>query len=456
MNPADTIQKNPRLAAVKILLSVMPSCPISTQDSKPSSGSGKSLSALLPLHLQALSSSDKSLTSSICYGVLRYYPSLCHIVDKNLSKALRKKDRDIYITLLSGCYQLVYMRTPDHAVISESVDLSLKLKKKWAKGLINAVLRNIQRDIQKNGEVSLDTKSNEVEFNHPDWMIKILKKDWPNNWKDILINNNVQAPLNLRLNKNFCEGHEYIKLLQDQEMSATESSATPNSIQLKQASDVLLLPNFSEGWCSVQDEAAQQAAHILQAENGEKVLDACAAPGGKSGHILELANECQLTCIDNDAIRLERVNENLNRLQLKAEVTVGDISDPDTWWDGELFDRILLDAPCSASGIIRRHPDIKWLRKEGDIQQLTDIQLSLLNALWPLLKPEGTLVYSTCSVFNQENEALVSGFLKCHDDITPSPIESKLGLKLDIGLQLFPKKEGHDGFYYARFKKISP
>lgn len=397
---------------------------------------------------------DRNLIQEFCFGVLRWYWQLDAITKLLLSKSLKTKDNDIFALLLIGLYQLIHLRTPDHAAISETVQATRALKKPWAAGLINATLRQFQREkINILETISKDPIAN---HSHPDWLIRIIKTAWPDQWENILKANNQYPPLTLRTNQLKISREKYLEKLNQQSVAATITEFSKHGITLTEACDVKKLPGFSDGEISVQDESAQLTAELLELQPGQIVLDACAAPGGKTAHILETEpNLKNLLAIDVDKKRLERIEENLMRLQLNKniELLCADAAQPATWWNQELFDRILLDAPCSATGVIRRHPDIKFLRREDDIPQLAAQQLQLLNMLWPLLKPNGLLVYATCSILPQENEMVLTQFLQTHSDAQEKIITSNWGIVKTIGRQLLPQANGHDGFYYAKLQK---
>jgi len=293
-----------------------------------------------------------------------------------------------------------------------------------------------------------------VAYAHPDWMIKLFKSNWGEDAKAILLANNELPPMVLRVNDKFCSVLEYLELLNACDISATALSSSKQGVLLNEPVVVSKLPKFAEGWVSVQDSAAQLAAELLNVQEGDRVLDVCAAPGGKTAHILETQpNLSSLLAIDIDSKRLQRVEENLTRLNLKADVLVADGTDTASWWDGEQFDRILLDAPCSALGVIRRHPDIKLLRREEDIAQLQQLQKEILQANWALLKPGGTLLYATCSILKQENELQIESFLSNNDDATEVVIDADWGVKRPFGRQILTGDQLMDGFYYACLQK---
>lgn len=408
---------------------------------------GSSLSVALPEQQQKLDSGkDKALLAELCYGVMRQLPQLDKLVSDCMSKPLKGKQRIIHQLLLVGCYQLYFTRIPSHAAISETAEACRKLKFEGLVKVVNGVLRNIQRQ-----EKPLPTDNDTLAYNTPAWIIKKLKAAYPDNWQQVIEQSHQRPPMWLRNNARSQSRENYLARLTDADIAAT-AGASHNAILLEQAKDVALLPDFEQGAVSVQDGAAQWAAELLAPQDNELILDACAAPGGKSCHILESANDVNLVAVDFDAKRLQRVEQNLQRLSLQAQVIHGDAAAIDTWWQGEKFDRILLDAPCSATGVIRRHPDIKWLRKQNDIDALAQLQSQILDHCWQWLKPGGTLLYATCSILPQENAEQVSAFLARTADAELIAIEQQSDSDA-IGWQIVPGQDNMDGFYYARLKK---
>lgn len=433
---------NSRLAVVKILLQV-------TQH-------GRNLPDAITKYADKIEENDRSLIQAMSYGVIRLLPRLEYIADQLISKPLKTKDYDIVLLILTGLYQLIEMRIPDHAAVSETVKVTKGLKKPWAKNLVNAVLRNYQRQAE---ELTNQLKNNEVaEYAHPQWWLNIIKKNWleKNRWQKILQANNQNPPMTLRVNTAHIKREDYLKLLEKNEIAATAAKYSPDAIYLHKPVPVNALPLFEEGKVSIQDEAAQLAAILLDPQKGERILDACAAPGGKTIHLLERENEIDLLALDIEESRLARVQENLDRTQLKAQLLAANAFDPDSWWDKKPFDRILLDAPCSASGVIRRHPDIKLLRQQDDIPKLVQDQALILDALWPLLKSGGMLLYATCSVLAEENTLQIQHFLQQHADAELQPINSDWGQQQIAGTQILPGDNdeiGMDGFFYALIQK---
>ncbi len=411
---------------------------------------GLSLSQQIPIFEQQVIEKDRPLFRQLCYGVLRYYPKLDGIGQQLISKRLKKKDRDIQMLVMLGIYQLSEMRIPDHAAISTTVNATKVLKKPWAKAFVNGVLRQWQR----NPEELLKKLSPAQQHSHPEWFHTLLNKAWPDHANAIEQANNSHPPMCLRVNQQYGTAADYLQQLEENTIEAKPCDFAPEGIRLLEPVGVEALPGFADGKASVQDEAPQLSAKLLALAPRQRVLDACCAPGGKTCHILEA--EPQLTEViglDIDEERLSRVEENLERLKLSAKLIAGDAADTDSWWDGKTFDRILLDAPCSATGVIRRNPDIKLHRTLEDIQQLHQLQFSILQALWQTLTPGGLLLYATCSVLPDENEHVVARFCGQQADADHQTIEADWGLARPFGRQLFPIENGHDGFFYALIAK---
>ncbi|MCX7086295.1 MAG: 16S rRNA (cytosine(967)-C(5))-methyltransferase RsmB [Methylococcales bacterium] len=411
---------------------------------------GQSLTVALDNGMLSVESpKDKAFIQAVCYGVCRYFYRLDFILNELLDKPI--KDTEIKALALVGLYQLNYMRVKQHAAVSETV-LAAK-KKPWAKALINALLRSYLRQ-QHELEQKADT-SPTASVSHPKWLLKLIEQDWPEQALQILQENNQQPPMVLRVNLAVNTRDKYLQALSDKELDAEAVSFCDSSLVLNKPVPVELLPGFAQGHVSVQDTAAQLAAGLLDVQIGHRVLDVCAAPGGKTVHILERQPHLkELVAVDIDAARLARVQENLQRLNVSAQLVVGDATQPADWWDGQLFDRILLDAPCSALGVIRRHPDIKILRKPDDIVALQALQKTILATTWPLLAPSGLLLYATCSILKQENEQQIEAFLAMHDDAVELPIDAKWGVVGQRGRQILTGTLAMDGFYYALIKKV--
>ena len=360
------------------------------------------------------------------------------------------KDVEVKSLALVGLYQLNYMRVKSYAAVSETV-LATR-KKPWAKALINALLRSYLRD-----QVSLEQKADALQWSaisHPKWLVKQIELDWPEQAQSVFVENNQQPPMALRVNLSQISQADYLQQLTEKGIEATVVDFCPSAIVLKQSVGVDLLPGFAKGLVSVQDVAAQLAAGLLNVQAGQRVLDVCAAPGGKAAHILESQQRVKrLVAVDIDESRMLRVSENILRLNLSADLVVGDAANPEAWWDGEAFDRILLDVPCSALGVIRRHPDIKLLRKPEDIQALRDVQQRILKAVWLLLASGGVMLYATCSILKRENEQQIAVFLAEHPDAVEIPITADWGFAVSHGRQILPGDSAMDGFYYALIKK---
>jgi 16S rRNA (cytosine967-C5)-methyltransferase len=410
---------------------------------------GQSLTAALENALQVVESGkDRAFIQALCYGVCRYYHRLDFILSELLDKPI--KDLEVKALALAGLYQLSYMRVKPHAAVSETV-LAAR-KKQWAQALINALLRRYLRE-----QTSLEQKADNVQaaaVSHPDWLIRQIEQDWPLQAQKIFLENNRQPPMALRVNLARISRDPYLQQLSAQGMVAAAVSFCPSAIILDKPVAVDLLPGFAEGLVSVQDIAAQLAAGLLAVQPGHRVLDVCAAPGGKAAHILEHQPQLkELVAVDIDESRMQRVTENLGRLRLPATLMVGDAANPQDWWDGQLFDRILLDAPCSALGVIRRHPDIKLLRRAEDIKPLQALQKNILHAVWPLLAPGGIMLYATCSILKQENEQQIDAFLAEHPDAVELPIDAAWGFAGSHGRQIMTGESAMDSFYYARIGK---
>lgn len=407
---------------------------------------GQSLTAVLPLAQQKIQAKDGALLQEICFGVLRWLPRLESIAQQLMDKPLTGKQRVFHHLILVGIYQLGFMRIPAHAAVAETVDGAVKLKKPQLKGLINAVLRNYQRNEESLTATACNNDAGK--YGHPGWLLKTLQSAYANEWQDVVAANNQKAPMWLRVNSQHHDVDSYLALLAEQGIQAHKYHAAANALLLEKACDVKTLPGFTQGWVSVQDGAAQLAIEHLAPQANELILDCCAAPGGKTCHILEREPSAKVVAMDIDENRLTRVRENLQRLQLSAEVLCGDARYPSQWWQGQKFDRILLDAPCSATGVIRRHPDIKWLRKASDIEQLAKLQAEILQAMWQQLASGGTLVYATCSVMPLENVQQIRAFLANTPDAT-----LHTGTPEQPGIQILPGQDNMDGFYYAVLKK---
>lgn len=413
-----------------------------------------SLGSSLPTQLKAVAPRDQALVQELAFGTARWYNRLEALARELLNKPMKPTDQDLHALLLVGLYQLLYMRVPAHAAIAETVNAAVSLDKPWAKGLLNAILRRVQRE----GDTLLAAvdKSPSQQCAHPGWLYKRLQRAWPDQLDAITSANNLHPPMTLRVNQRGLSRDAYLQQLADAGIAANACPFSAVGIQLVTPCDVTQLPGFADGLVSVQDEAAQLAAPLLDLKPGLRVLDACCAPGGKTCQILEQQPDlAEVVALDLEPARLKRVEENLTRLQLSARLIAADGRAVDQWWDGTPFQRILLDAPCSATGVIRRHPDIKLTRKSADIAPLAELQGELLDALWPTLEVGGILVYATCSVLPDENTRVVEAFLARQPGARLLDISADYGVTQPCGRQLLPQADGHDGFYLARLIKLS-
>ena len=392
-----------------------------------------------------LTAQQRAAVQDICFGTLRFLGRLDAFLDALLDRPLN--DERLRGLLRVGLYQLEYTKAAQHAVIDQAVRACDRLGLRAAKGLTNAVLRNFLR---QRATLAVQARRSEIgRYSYPQWWIDKLRGEYPEHYAAILDAGNLHPPLTLRVNRRRTTIDDYLAQLAANGIAARAIGKA--AVVLERPRPVENIPGFAEGLVSVQDAAAQRGAFLLGLRPALRVLDACAAPGGKTAHILELA-EVDLTALDSDAARLERINANLKRLGLLARVVRGDACDPGGWWDGRPFDRILLDAPCSASGVVRRHPDIKWLRRAADIPQFVRTQARMIEALWQLLASGGKLLYATCSVFHEENDLQVAKFLERHRDAQRLILPGTDPHPLQHAGQLLPD-ELHDGFFYALLQK---
>ncbi|MGE5625308.1 MAG: 16S rRNA (cytosine(967)-C(5))-methyltransferase RsmB [Bacillota bacterium] len=394
---------------------------------------------------------DAALVKELCYGTLRFGPRLEAWLARLLERPLKPADLDVKLLLELGLYQLAFLRVPPHAAVQQTVETCRALDKSWATGLVNAVLRRFQRE-QAEIEAAVQAEP-EARYAHPKWFIEELKRDWPDRWEAVLEAGNQRPPMTLRVNRRRNAREEYLAELAAAGIAARPCAYSADGVTLASALDVSALPGFAEGKCSVQDEGAQLAAGLVDAKDALRVLDACAAPGGKACHLLERHAGLALTAVELDGKRAARIHDNLKRLGLQAEVKVADAAEPKAWWDGRPYERILLDAPCSASGVVRRHPDVKVRRRPEEVAAAAGLQARLLAALWPLLAPGGKLLYVTCSVFRRENVAQLETFLSATPGATILPIEADWGVVAGPGRQVLTGEGGMDGFYYGCVEK---
>ena len=422
------------------------------------SGRG-SLSSLLPVWAEKVDAGEQALLRELCFGVARWSHWLSAILEQLMKKPLRNKDRDVHALLQIGLYQLEYMRVPDHAVLNQTVSVAAELGKPWARGLVNGSLRTWLRDSDSIRQ-KID-HSRKLSF--PSWMITELQNDWPEHWESVIERSNERAPMTLRVNQRYGSRDQYQSTLADSTILASTLADLPDALVLDEPRNIAALPDFQLGACSVQDASAQRASRFMDPQGTERILDACAAPGGKTCHLLELGAGIDVTAIDVSEDRLVRVHENLQRIEAgdepgaissRVKVVCAAAEDLDAWWDGVPFDAVLLDAPCSGSGVVRRHPDIKLLRRPEDLQMLIKLQQKLLDSLWKTVKPGGRMLYATCSVFKHENEAQMQTFMRAKKDAVAIPLSGPDG-SIDClpGLQVLTGSGGADGFYYCLVKK---
>ncbi len=416
---------------------------------------GMSLPNAFDQYLSAsLSAEDLSFVKALSFGTLRWYFRLDFMLDHLLTKPIRNKEHYIKMLALVGLYQLAYMRVAPHAAVSATVDGIGK--KFWAKGLINGVLRNFQRQqdqLEQQADQQLLTKSA-----HPDWMVDAFQRSWQLQTEKLLLNNNQPPPMVLRVNRLKVSRDEYFSKLQQLGIAAQRSNVSVDGIVLDKSVDVAVLPDFEQGAVYVQDTAAQLVAHFLDAKKGNRVADLCAAPGGKAIHVLEMCPDLdELVAVDIDPKRVKTIASNAQRCNVSMTLECADATDLDSWWDGRLFDRVMLDVPCSGTGVIRRHPDIKLLRQASDIPALVKRQRELLEAGWKITAHGGAMIYTTCSVLAEENTQQIAWFLETHSDAQEWPIEQLSGLseaqQSMPGSQILTGIQDMDGFFYGRIRK---
>ncbi len=403
---------------------------------------------------KALDPRDVAQARHIAYGVLRWLGALEWLAAQLLKKPLKNKDRDIQRLVLVGLFELWKSEGGEHAAVHQTAEGARQLGKPWATGLINAVLRRFQREksdwLQK-------LSARPERFSHPEWLLDRLRADWPDHWQEVAEANNRQAALWLRINQARGSVENVEQAFHEAGYETMRHEHASMALKITPSAPVEQLPGFSEGLWSVQDPAAQLAPGWLDAQPGERILDACAAPGGKTCHLLEASPQSQVLALDRSASRLERVKENAARLGFaddpRLQIRQGDAADPSAWWDDQPFDRILLDAPCTALGVIRRHPEIKWLRSPEQVDEAVALQASLLSQLWPTLKPGGILVYATCSILGDENSRQIRRFLESQEDAQAADPEVAYGQAGEAGVQILPGEADMDGFFYARIRK---
>lgn len=385
------------------------------------------------------------------YAVLRRYYELESLLNRFLARPLRSRDVVIKMLLMAGLNELYFMKTPGHAVVDESVAACSAIGREWAKGVVNGILRSAAKaqPVPNSREVSP-----EIRWNHPQWLIDAFARDWPEFKEQILYANNQRPPLTIRVNCAQTSRENFLRLLSKHGLSAQPTRHAASGIRLSVPCPIADLPGFADGLMSVQDEAAQLAAPLLECRPQHRVLDACAAPGGKTAHLLELYRNLVLTAVDIKQQRMTNIVENLARLGLSCTVRNVDASALQSEASAPTYDRILLDAPCSATGVIRRHPDIKIHRKPEDLKRVIERQAQLLHSLWPLLIPDGVLLYATCSILHAENDGVIGRFLDAQAGAAQvNWIEGNWGHPTRFGRQILPGEDDMDGFYYARITK---
>lgn len=389
---------------------------------------------------------DRALLAALVFGALRWHHRLEWQSSRLLARPLKSGQEALAALIRVGLLQLQELRIPPHAAVSATVDAAQLVGSRGAAGLVNAVLRRYQRE---RGELArAELRFPEARFAHPSWLIHAIRSDYPQDWERILAANNAAPPMWLRVNALRTTRAAYLAKLEQLGLAATPAPEVASAVRLERPMAVDDLPGFAAGEVSVQDVAAQRAAALLELVPGQRVLDACAAPGGKTGHILEVAERSEVWAVDRDADRLGLVGENLERLGLSAKLVTGDATTPAVWWDGRPFDRILVDAPCSAIGVIRRHPDIKVLRQPEDVDRVVALQQQMLRALWPLLAEGGLLLYATCTVLKRENDGQIATFRSTEPTIE-APAAGAVASN-----QLLPGEAQGDGFYYAWIRKM--
>ena len=410
---------------------------------------GESLNQLLPHSFESLELGQRALCQELVYGTLREWPLYQATCQKFLRKALRRKDHDLLSLICVGLYELDNLRTPPHATISEAVNGARDLKKSWAAGMVNAVLRSYQRE-----QASLrETLTPAAQSALPDWLFEILTTEYGECFEQIAEAARGRPPLFLRVNPRRLSRAQYLELLSEAGIAAAPAPLSPEAVLIEKPVDVSLLPGFDKGWVSVQDVSAQLVAGLLAAEPGERVLDACAAPGGKACHILEKQPAlAEMTAMDISQQRLQRVKENSERLGLAMTTVTADASKLQESIRVKQFDAILADVPCSATGVIRRNPDVKILRQPGDIASFGAQQLAILKGLWPALKPGGRLLYVTCSLLKAENDSIIAAFTNHKESIIHS-LSLGQGRPTQFGWQTLPHPSGGDGLFFSLLEK---
>ena len=438
---------------------------------------GRSLEVALATHAPKVPQQRRAWLQEIAYGACRHYHYFDRILGRLLSKPLKPRDRVLHFILINGCYQLEHMRTPDYAVVNESVAAVVGGRLQWSGKMINGVLRNflaqrerLERELapsekpDQQSDQGPDEKNAAAWFSFPPWLYREICAHWPEHCHQIMQASNRKPPLTVRVNQRKISRDAYLERLAASGLEATATADGELGVTLASALPVEKIPGFAEGLVSVQDESAQLVTRALPLNPGQRVLDGCAAPGGKTCLLLEVQPKLVLVALDLPP-RIERLRQNLARLGLgnegEVEVVAADLTQPKTWWDGSLFAHIVLDVPCSGSGIIRRHPDIKHHRRADDVAKFADQQFELLSAAWSLLEQGGTILYVTCSILPAENDAVIkkwlaapgpaNGHVKGHAKV--QSLDAVLGIATDFGRQRLPGVHPGDGFYFCRLQK---
>lgn len=428
---------------------------------------------------------NRSQLQELCYGGCRFYFHFDAVLRQLLKKPVKPKDRIIHFLLIGALYQINYMRTPDHAAVNQCVNALKKTNQAWAKNLVNGVLRNYLRDHkrlieEKHGKkphsghsgkthsgTPMDTTkmsggasmNNSTELAHkrsfPDFFIDQFKQSWPEHYELILKASNARPPMTLRVNQRLNDRTSYAKSLEDLGIGFELTQNSDTGLTLTKPMPVEDIPGFLEGEVSVQDESAQMTISGLTLKPGQRILDGCAAPGGKTCAILEAQPDlASVTAVDFKK-RISGIKQNLERLKLTANLITGDVTHMDEWWDGVMFDSVLLDIPCSGSGVIRRHPDIKHRREPTDFAKFAEKQKQIITAGWEMLTPGGVLLYVTCSVLKQENDEVIGEFIKEYNDAQIESLDEHFGIETQFGRQRLPGIHPGDGFYFCRLNKAA-
>lgn len=430
------VKSNPRVAAARALAQVL---------------RGSSLTDAIAFQRKNLALADYGLAGELAYGSCRWYYRLQALLEQLQHKPFKPNDMDIHALVLIGLYQLLFTRVPEHAAVAETAGAARVLGKKWAVGVVNGMLRRFQREHESLLAGIIDQP--QVKYSQPQWFIEAVQQNWPAQLQQVLDGLLLHPAFTLRVNLARSSLQDYVAGLADAGVTARPVKGVPSALMLDSAMPVEQLPGFAQGLVSVQDAGAQLAACLLDPQPGMQILDACAAPGGKTGHLLERASGIQVTALDVDAERLQKVADNMQRLGFSPSLQQGDAGKPAGDWAKQTYDQILLDVPCSATGVMRRHPDIRILRRQTDIVELTMRQQQIMDAVWPLLKPGGKMLYATCSILAQENEDQVDAFVSRHKTVKVHDLAHPGAVSTAHGLQILPVDNVMDGFYYALLEK---